>query len=49
MIDLAGMTTQQAIEATESVQREFMMLTHLRHPHLPRIYDSFADHSYGIL
>jgi serine/threonine protein kinase len=36
--------SQQAInEATQAFRSEAIMLAHLRHSHLPRIYDHFAD------
>lgn len=38
-----GLTPQQIVEATTDFKREALLLAHLRHPHLPRIYDHFND------
>jgi WD40 repeat protein len=42
-ITLRGLSTQEAIEATEGFHRELLLLSALRHPNLPRIRDSFTD------
>src|SRR5437773_3661134 len=42
-IHLRGLREQEIIEATDAFNREVQMLTDLRHTHLPRVYDHFAD------
>ena len=42
-IDLRGLSPQEAIEATDAFHREVSVLSNLKHPHLPRIYDHFTD------
>jgi serine/threonine protein kinase len=42
-INLAGLSAQQMIEATETFHREVHLLTSLEHPNLPHIYDHFTD------
>ncbi len=50
-INLRGLTTQQIIEATDGFHREVRLLSHLKHPNLPAIRDSFTDpqHWYIVL
>ncbi|HCI81825.1 MAG TPA: hypothetical protein DHW02_19290 [Ktedonobacter sp.] len=42
-INLAGLTPQQVIEATDGFNREVSLLSTLSHPHLPHIYEHFTD------
>lgn len=42
-INLSALSPRQAIEATDTYNREINMLTHLQHENLPRIYDHFTD------
>ncbi|HEY6286561.1 MAG TPA: WD40 repeat domain-containing serine/threonine-protein kinase [Ktedonobacteraceae bacterium] len=42
-IGLGGLTSQQIIEATDVFNREVMLLSDLKHPHIPRIYGQFTD------
>jgi serine/threonine protein kinase/Tol biopolymer transport system component len=42
-IGLSGLTSQQAIEATDAYNREVMILSDLKHPNIPRIYAHFTD------
>jgi len=39
----SGLTPQEILEATDTFQREALMLAQLSHPRLPRFYDYFAD------
>ena len=39
----AGLSSQELSEATESFQREAMLLASLKHPNLPRVYDQFIE------
>jgi serine/threonine protein kinase len=48
-IALEGLNAQQRIEATDSFNREVMMLTGLSHPHLPRLCQHFADSEHWYL
>lgn len=43
MIDLAGLSAEQIIEATDAFNREVQFLSALRHPGLPAIHAHFAD------
>jgi eukaryotic-like serine/threonine-protein kinase len=38
-----GLSQEEIAEAATGFKREALMLAHLRHPHLPRIYDHFSD------
>src|SRR5581483_1379240 len=38
-----GMDQQESGDATRAFNREALMLANLMHPHLPRIYDHFAE------
>jgi serine/threonine protein kinase len=42
-ISLRGLTPQEAIEATDTFNREVSLLSGLDHPNLPHIYDHFTD------
>src|SRR5947209_10674607 len=42
-ITLSGLKPSEAIEATEAFNREMLLLSGLKHPNLPRIYNNFAD------
>jgi len=42
-ITLSGLRPQEVIEATEAFNREMAVLSSLKHPNLPRIYNHFSD------
>src|SRR5579883_3167374 len=42
-INLQGLSAQEIIEATDAFNREADILSSLRHPMLPRIFDRFSD------
>ncbi len=42
-INLHGLSSEEAIEATDTFNREMLLLSGLEHPHLPRIHDHFTD------
>ena len=42
-IRLGGLKPQEIIEATDAFNREVTLLSGLRHPSLPRVYDHFTD------
>ena len=42
-INLRGLAPQKTIEATDTFNRELHILSPLKHPNLPRIYDHFTD------
>jgi serine/threonine protein kinase len=42
-INLQGLSAQEIIEATDAFNREADILSTLRHPMLPRIFDRFSD------
>src|SRR2546421_2815162 len=50
-VSLVGLHTQAIIEATSAFQREVSVLSHLDHPHLPRLYEHFqaAGHWYLVM
>jgi eukaryotic-like serine/threonine-protein kinase len=48
-INLQGLNTQSIIEATEAFHREVALLTKLSNPHLPHIYEQFADQEHWYL
>src|SRR5258708_6090191 len=48
-INLAGLETRQIIEATETFQRERLMLARLDHPHLPHLHETFEDSEHWYL
>lgn len=42
-INMAMLSAEQKIEATDSYNREVLLLSWLRHKNLPRLYDHFTD------
>jgi serine/threonine protein kinase len=42
-VSLLGLHPQAMIEATAAFQREVSVLSHLDHPHLPRVYEHFQS------
>src|SRR5215831_7321954 len=42
-INLHALNAKEVIEATDSYNREVKLLSTLKHPNLPRIYDHFTD------
>ncbi|HLI91245.1 MAG TPA: serine/threonine-protein kinase [Ktedonobacteraceae bacterium] len=50
-INMAALSTQEKIEATDSYNRETTLLPRLRHDSIPRLYDHFTDpdHWYIVL
>jgi serine/threonine protein kinase len=42
-ITLHGLSTEEIIEATDTFNREVTLLSALRHPQIPRIYNNFSD------
>jgi len=48
-ISLHGLTPQEAIEATDTFNREVALLSGLDHPNLPHIYDHFTDSEHWYL
>lgn len=42
-ISLHGLRPQESIEATDAFHREVQILSDLKHPNLPRVYDHFSD------
>lgn len=48
---LQGLPSQAVFEATATFQREVSVLSHLDHPHLPRVYEHFQtdDHCYLVM
>jgi|GEM_PF-4323863 len=42
-IGLSGLSPTEIIEATDAFHREVALLTHLKHPGLPRVYSQFSD------
>jgi oligopeptide transport system substrate-binding protein len=48
-IHLRGLKPQEAIEATDTFNREVSLLTGLAHPNLPRVYDHFTDVAHWFL
>lgn len=48
-IHLRGLKPQEAIEATDTFNREISLLTGLAHPNLPRVYDHFNDAAHWFL
>lgn len=42
-INLHGLRPQETIEATETFNREILLLSPLKHPNLPRVYENFSD------
>ena len=50
-IRLQGLKPNEVIDATDTFNREASILSELRHPNLPRIYDSFTapEHWYLVM
>jgi WD40 repeat protein len=48
-ISLQGLSDTERIEATDAFYREMQWLTELRHPNLPRIYETFTDRNHWYL
>lgn len=50
-VTLRGLSAEEKIEATDTFNREVSLLSTLRHPQVPRIYDHFSDpeHWYLVL
>lgn len=50
-ISMEALSAQEKIEATDSFNREIMVLSQLRHTSLPRLFDQFtdADHWYLVM
>ncbi len=48
-ITLRGLSVEETIEATDTFNREVSMLSTLRHPQVPRIYDHFSDREHWYL
>lgn len=43
VISLRGLRSQEVIEATETFNREILLLSDLNHPNLPHVYSNFAE------
>jgi serine/threonine protein kinase len=48
-ITLRGLSAEETIEATDTFNREVSLLSALRHPQVPRIYDHFSDREHWYL
>lgn len=48
-INLQGLSAEEAIEATDTFNRELSILSTLSHPQVPRIYDHFSDQDHWYL
>jgi serine/threonine protein kinase len=48
-ITLRGLSVEETIEATDTFNREVSLLSALRHPQVPRIYDHFSDREHWYL
>ncbi|GAC1308200.1 MAG: hypothetical protein NVSMB27_45900 [Ktedonobacteraceae bacterium] len=50
-VSLRGLRPQAVIEATETFQKEVSLLSQLKHPNLPRLYDAFnePEHWYMVM
>jgi len=48
-INLHGLSSEEVIEATDTFNRETLLLSELQHPNLPRIYDHFTDREHWYL
>ncbi|SRR5216684_232459 len=50
-VSLRGLRPQAVIEATETFQKEVSLLSQLKHPNLPRLYDTFnePEHWYMVM
>jgi serine/threonine protein kinase len=48
-INLHGLSSEEVIEATDTFNREMLLLSELQHSNLPRIYDHFTDREHWYL
>jgi len=48
-IHLQGLSAEEAIEATDTFNREVALLSSLRHPQIPQLYDHFRDQEHWYL
>ncbi len=48
-INLSHLSSEEIIEATDTFNREMLLLSDLRHPNLPRIHDHFTDREHWYL
>jgi WD40 repeat protein len=48
-INLRGLSAEEAIEATDTFNREASVLSSLHHPQIPRMYDQFNDQDHWYL
>ena len=48
-INLQGLSAEEAIEATDTFNREASVLSSLHHPQIPRMYDQFHDQDHWYL
>ncbi|HTI13580.1 MAG TPA: WD40 repeat domain-containing serine/threonine protein kinase [Dictyobacter sp.] len=48
-ISLQGLSSQQIIEATDTFNREIMLLSKLKNEHIPRLHDHFTDQEHWYL
>ena len=48
-INRHGLSSEEVIEATDTFNREMLLLSELQHPNLPRIYDHFTDREHWYL
>ncbi len=48
-INLSHLSSEEIIEATDTFNREMLLLSDLQHPNLPRIYDHFTDREHWYL
>jgi serine/threonine protein kinase len=48
-ISLRGLSAEEVIEATDTFNREASVLSSLRHPQIPQIYDQFSDQEHWYL
>ncbi len=46
---LRGLSTEETIEAADTFNREISLLSKLRHPQIPQIYDHFGDREHWYL
>ncbi len=46
---LGGLSADETIQATDTFNRELSLLSALRHPQVPRIYDHFSDREHWYL
>jgi WD40 repeat protein len=48
-VTLRGLSAEETIEATDTFNRELSLLSALRHPQVPRVYDHFNDREHWYL